>query len=128
MDQAKLIAIICGVGFFLIILVTITYFNSDFDQQLIHGKEIGTKKEVLIHEIKKKSELERLHEEKCLQGHIMDMKYWNKTNLTIDYLEYDTKIYKRRIHDANECEKVRIQYINEKITKTEYLERIRSIK
>ncbi len=121
--------IIGGISLFLIILFIINYVNSDFDQKLINEVEMNTSSQDLIPLIKKETSIEESHAKKHLESHIMDMKYWSKTDIDPqDDLEYYTQIYEQQKEAISEYEKIRIQYVKKEISKEQFLLKIKELK
>lgn len=129
MNKGKILGIIGGISLFLIILFIINYGTSDFDQKLINEVEMNTSSQDLIPLIKKETFIEKTNAKRHLESHVMDMKYWSKTNIDPqDDLEYYTQIYEQQIAAISEYEKIRIQYVKKEINKEQFLLKIKELK
>ena len=129
MDKPKLLGILGGLIVFFIIILVIVIINSDFDTQLINSVESGTSADKLIPQIENEHRIEILNAKRHLESHVTDVKYWESPNLTSeDNFAYYTWIYNTRVKRINELEIVREQYVQKKISKVDFLDKINDLK
>jgi hypothetical protein len=129
LDKAKVLGILGGFIFFIIIILIFILINSDFDTQLISSVEYGVSAHKLIPQIENEHQKEILKAKRHLESHVTDVKYWESPNLTSeDNFAYYTGQYNTQIKSINELENIREQYVRKKISKIEFLDKINDLK
>jgi hypothetical protein len=129
LNKGKILGIIGGIGLFLVILFIINYPNTDFDQKLVNEVEKGTSNTILIPQIEKQEELEKSKIKEHLESHIMDIKYWDESNIDPQNdLEYYIQIYEQELDIISECKQIRTQFVEKKIDKEQFLLKIENLK
>jgi len=128
MNKSTWIGIAGGLFIFIILLWAIFFYNSDFDQELIHSSEAGAPCEKLISQIDKESLNQKLIAENHLQGHFVDIRYWNDVNNPEEELKDELFFYEQQIKAINNCTELRKKYVRKEISKEVFLAQIQQYK
>lgn len=101
----------------------------DFDQKLINEVDSGVPANELIPQIEEEAAKEKLKSKKHLESHVMDMKRWDKFNISPeDDLKYEITFYKEQITIISQYEETRKKFVKKEISKQEFLKQIRDYK
>ena len=129
MEKGKLVGIIGGICFFLIILLVVFYLNSDFDQQLIDSVNAGTPADKLIPQIENETAKEKLNARKHLDSSMNDMKYWKKSDINPeDDSKLDMNFYEVQMEAITNCSELSKQFVRKQISKEQFLSQLQEYK
>ena len=121
--------VIVGALFVAIILLSITYLNSNFDYSLVQSLKEGKSSSSLIPLINQEQSKEKENAEKHLNSKINDMTNWNKTGVDpADDEKMDVDFYNQQILSINDYANLRKSYVNGTISESQFLEKAQDYK
>lgn len=129
MDKGALLGIIGGSAVFVIVLLFVFYFHSDFDQQLINQVDSGVPAEKLNPQIDKETEKMEINARRFIESVVMDKKYWGNGELASSkdlnsyVISYESEMKMISIYDS-----ARKKYAKREITKEKFLIEIKECK
>lgn len=125
MDRGILLGSLSGLGIFIVMILVIFYFHSNFDQNLISSVESGTPTDQLLTQIYQENYNECMNAKYYLNSHTMEMNMWGNGELASDsYYNYYTINYNQQVDYYNKLKDIRIKFAERQISKEEFLNSI----
>jgi len=121
--------VIVGALLVVIILLSITYLNSNFDYSLVQSVKEGKSSSSLIPLINQEQFKEMENAEKHLNSKINDMANWNKSGVDpADDEKMDVDFYNQEVQSINDYASLRKSYVNGTISESQFLEKAQDYK
>ena len=124
LNKGVILGVASAITVFIIILIIIFYFNSDFDQQLIYQVDSGVPADKLIPQIDAEAEHLQMNAQKNYESNLIN----NNLGGNASNYDYYTQIHQNELKIISEYENDQKEFAERQITKEQFLHDIQSPK
>ena len=124
LNKGVILGVASAITVFIIILIIIFYFNSDFDQQLIYQVDSGVPADKLIPQIDKETEELQMNALKSYESNVIN----NNLGGNASNYDYYTQVYQNENKTISEYENTQKEFANREISKEQFEQDIKSPK